>query len=169
MEEVKELNVGNNPTSHKKTFKQKVKIFLFRRINKLNAFYLRNIRGVDLGEHCNINRKAKIDGINPKGVHIGNYVRVSQNALILAHDGYRGDIICDTYIGNHVNIGWGAVINPGLTIGDHVIVGANSVVTKDVPGGSVVVGCPAKVVKVGIKLGDGGAMICHGERPQKQL
>ncbi len=167
MEENKENGMKNASTSPKKSFKQKVKIFIFRRVNKINAFYLRNIRGVDVGEHCNINRKAKIDGINPKGVHIGNYVRVSQNSLILAHDGYRGDILCDTYIGNHVNIGWGAVINPGITIGDHVIVGANSVVTKDIPSGCVVVGSPAKIVKVGIKLGDGGAMICRGERPQK--
>jgi len=149
------------------SFKQKVKIFLFLRINKLNAFYLRKIRGVDLGEHCNINRKAKIDGINPKGVHIGNYVRVSQNALILAHDGYRDGAYLDTYIGDHVNIGWGAVINPGLKIGNHVIVGANSVVTKDVPDGCIVAGSPAKIVKVGIKLGDRGGMLCRGEKPQK--
>ena len=94
----------------KRTFKQKIKVGIFKFVNKVNAFYLRNIRGVDVGEGCNINRKAQIDGVNPKGVHLGDYVRVSQNALILAHDGYRDGAYVHTYIGNHVNIGWGAVI-----------------------------------------------------------
>ena len=149
----------------KRTFKQKLKVRTFKFVNKINSFYLRNIRGVDVGEGCNINRKAKIDGVNPKGVHLGDYVRVSQNALILAHDAYRDGAYVDTFIGNHVNIGWGAVINPGLKIGNHVIIGANAVVTKDVPDGCIVAGNPAKIIKVNIKLNNRGAMICRGERP----
>lgn len=151
-----------------RTFKQKVKVFIFEQIvNRYTRFYLRKIRGVDVGRDCNINRKAKIDGINPHGVHLGDYVRVSQNALILAHDHYRDEAhqYVDTWIGHHVNIGWGAVINPGLTIGNHVIVGANAVVTKNVPDGCIVAGNPAKVIKVNIKLNDHGSMICRGEKP----
>lgn len=150
----------------KRSFKQKVKVFLFKNVvNKWNAFKLRTIRGVEVGEGCNINRKAKIDGINPKGIHLGDYVRISQNALVLAHDGYRDGAYVHTYIGNHVNIGWGAVINPGLKIGNHVIVGANAVVTKDVPDNCIVAGNPAKIIKVGIKLNNHGAMIERGHRP----
>lgn len=149
----------------KRTFRQKLKVVCFLVVNKIHAFYLRNFRGVDIGNMCNINRKAKIDGVNPKGVHIGDFVRVSQNALILAHDGYRDGSYLDTYIGNHVNIGWGAVINPGLHIGNHVIVGANAVVTKDVPDGCIVAGNPAKIIKINIKLHNKGYMICRGERP----
>lgn len=52
----------------KRTLKQKIKVFLFLSVNKMNAFYLRKIRGCDVGIMCNINRKAKIDGVNPKGV-----------------------------------------------------------------------------------------------------
>lgn len=159
-----EQQVMNKP---KRTLKQNVKVFLFEIVNKVNAFYLKKIRGVDLGQNCNVNRKAKIDGINPHGVHLGDFVRVSQNALILAHDHYRDEAhqYVDTRIGHHVNIGWGAVINPGLTIGNHVIVGANAVVTKDVPDNCIVAGNPAKIIKVGIKLNDHGSMICRGERP----
>lgn len=146
------------------TFRQNVKRFLFHRVNGINAFLLR-LRGVELGEHCNINRKSKIDGVNPKGVHIGNYVRVSQNALILAHDGYRDGAYVNTYIGNHVNIGWGVVVNPGIKIGDHVIVGANAVVTKDIPSHSLVAGNPARILRVGIELDDQGHMINRGEKP----
>lgn len=50
-------------------------------------------------------------------------------------------------IGKNVWVGDKATILPGVTIGDGVIVGANSVVTKDVPSYSVVGGNPAKVIK----------------------
>ncbi|MFI3296136.1 MAG: hypothetical protein R3Y59_00740 [bacterium] len=66
---------------------------------------MRKIRGVDVGEGCNINRKAKIDRVNPKGVRLGDYVRISQNALVLAHDGYRDGAYVHTYIGHHVIVG----------------------------------------------------------------
>ena len=45
-------------------------------------------------------------------------------------------------------IGAGATILPGVRVGKHAIVGAMSVVTKDVPDYAVVVGSPAKVVKM---------------------
>jgi maltose O-acetyltransferase len=48
-------------------------------------------------------------------------------------------------IGRNVWIGGGALIMPGVTIGDDAIIGAGSVVTKDVPAGSTVVGNPARV------------------------
>lgn len=160
-----------NIAEPKRSIKQKIKVAVFKSVNRINSFYLRKIRGVDIGSHCNVNRKAKIDGINPRGVHIGNYVRVSQNALILAHDAYRDEEhqYVNTYIGNHVNIGWGAVINPGLKIGDHVIVGANAVVTKDVPDRCIVAGNPARIIKINIELNNHGSMIKRGEKPVVEL
>lgn len=58
------------PGLPKRTIKQKNKVLLFENYNKWTAFYLRKIRGVDLGHGCSINRKAKIDGVNPRGVSI---------------------------------------------------------------------------------------------------
>ena len=156
------------PVKSKKTLVQRIKLFLFVDVvNNLSVFYQRKIRGVEVGKHCVIHRKAKIDGINPRGVHMGNFVHVAQNAAIFSHDHYRGgdQRYVDTWIGDHVNIGWGAVINPGVRLGNHVIVGANAVVTKDVPDGCIVAGNPAKIIKVNIKLADSGTMICRGERP----
>lgn len=154
------------PGLPKRTVKQKIKVALFRLYNRWTAFYLRNVRGVDIGKGCHINRKAKLDGVNPKGIHIGDFSRVSQNALILTHDSYRDGAYKNTYLGHHVNVGYGAVINPGLIIGNHVIIGANAVVTKNVPDGCIVAGNPAKIIKVNIKLHDEGFMLCRGERPE---
>ena len=50
-------------------------------------------------------------------------------------------------IEDDVWIGANTVITAGVHIGQHVVVGAGSVVTKDVPEYSIVAGCPAKVIK----------------------
>ena len=50
-------------------------------------------------------------------------------------------------IGNDVYIGHGAMIMPGITIGDGAIVGANSVVTKNVPSYAIVAGNPARLIR----------------------
>lgn len=65
-----------------------------------------------------------------------------------------GDIIANpldistTKIGDGAFIGIGARIMPGVTIGEHAIIGANAVVTKDVPPYHMVVGVPAKTIKI---------------------
>lgn len=51
------------------------------------------------------------------------------------------------HIGNHVWIGAGAIILPGITIGDNSVIGAGSVVTKDVPADVVAVGNPCRVLR----------------------
>lgn len=50
-------------------------------------------------------------------------------------------------IGNNVWIGGGAIIMPGVTIGDNVVIVAGSVVTKDIPDNSVAYGSPCRVVR----------------------
>lgn len=60
-------------------------------------------------------------------------------------------------IGNHVVVGVGAKILGPITVGDHSRIGANSVVVKDVPPNSVVVGVPGRITSQdGKKVGDGG-------------
>jgi maltose O-acetyltransferase len=48
-------------------------------------------------------------------------------------------------IGRNVWIGGGAIILPGVTVGDHALIGAGAVVTRDVPAGATVVGNPARM------------------------
>ena len=50
-------------------------------------------------------------------------------------------------IGNNVWIGGSVTITPGVTIGDHSIIGAGSVVTRDVPAGVVAAGNPCRVIR----------------------
>ena len=50
-------------------------------------------------------------------------------------------------VGNDVWIGARAIIMDGIKIGDGAIIGANSVVTKDVPPYAIVAGCPAKLIR----------------------
>lgn len=50
-------------------------------------------------------------------------------------------------IGNNVWIGSHVVINPGVTIGDNSVIGAGSVVTKDIPANVIAVGVPCRVLR----------------------
>ena len=50
-------------------------------------------------------------------------------------------------VGNNVWIGGNVVVLPGVTIGDNVVIGAGSIVTKDIPSNVVAVGNPCRVIK----------------------
>lgn len=50
-------------------------------------------------------------------------------------------------VGNHVWFGGNVVVLPGVKIGDNCVIGAGSVVTKDIPENSVAVGNPCKVIR----------------------
>jgi acetyltransferase-like isoleucine patch superfamily enzyme len=55
--------------------------------------------------------------------------------------------VAPTRLGNNVWIGRGAIVVPGVTIGDHSVVGAGSVVTHDVPPLTLVAGNPARPIR----------------------
>ena len=68
------------------------------------------------------------------------------NTTELCNDGNKVYLLA--YIREYAWVGAGATILPGVCIGRHAIVGAGSVVTKDVPDYAVAVGNPAKVIKM---------------------
>lgn len=112
-----------------------------------------------IAKNAVISYKAKLDkSINPGGIHIGEYTWVLANAVILAHDWCRG-LKPDTFIGHHCVIGINAIIMPGIKIGDHVVVGSGSVVTKDVQDHCIVAGNPARVISEGINISDKGQFV----------
>ena len=62
--------------------------------------------------------------------------------------GERGNLIpSPVHIGKGVWIGSSSVILPEVTIGDNAVIGAGSVVTKDIPADMIAVGSPARVIK----------------------
>lgn len=120
--------------------------------------YLRMVYKMPLGGGVRISRKAYLDlSINPKGIHLGDRVLITSCVHILAHD-YSTSKKLDTYIGDDSFVGIGAIILPGVRIGKEVIIGAGSVVTKDIPDHCIAVGNPAKVIKTGIRM-HGGQII----------
>ena len=85
------------------------------------------------------------------GITIDDDAEIAANVQLITnnHDYYDRCIIpCKPiHICRNAWIGAGATILPGVTIGDNSVVGAASVVTKDVDANTVVVGNPAKVIK----------------------
>ncbi len=88
---------------------------------------------------------AKLDRTFKDGIHIGEGSYVAFAARILTHDFTRG-MYLHTRIGKNCFIGGQSIIMPGVQIGDGSIVGAGSVVTKDVPPCSAVAGNPARII-----------------------
>lgn len=76
---------------------------------------------------------------------IGNYVTLFQGVTLGGTGKERGKR--HPTLGNHVVVGAGAKILGGITIGDNVKIGANSVVLKNVSANSTVIGVPARVIK----------------------
>ena len=85
------------------------------------------------------------------GITIDDDVMIAANVQVITnnHDPYDRLLLhCKTvHICRGAWIGAGSSILPGVTVGEYAIVGAGSIVTKDVPPYAVVVGSPAKVVK----------------------
>lgn len=85
------------------------------------------------------------------GITIEDEVMIAANAQLISnnHDlDNRWIITCKPiHIGRRVWIGAGATILPGVTIGENAVVGAGSVVTKDVEANTIVAGNPAKVIR----------------------
>lgn len=90
-------------------------------------------------------------------VSVGNDVMLAQNIVVsglnhgfedIAVPPSRQKVTCkQIVISDQVWIGANCVVTAGVTIGKHSIIGAGSIVTKDVPSFSVAVGNPAKVIK----------------------
>lgn len=109
---------------------------------------------VEMGDDVSINRGAEFypDFFSRNRIIIGSNVRIAPHASFHAasHDAsdlaYRHTGATIT-VGDDVWIGSKAIILPGVTIGDRSIVGAGSVVSRDVPPDVVVAGSPAKVIR----------------------
>lgn len=110
-----------------------------------------------IGSGTGINAYSRI--IAFEQIEIGERCAIAQFVTILDHDhafassgSMDGYVRAPIRIGNDVWIGEKATILKGVTIGDGAIIAAGSVVTRDVPAASVMVGVPARVIRA---VGDG--------------
>nr|BAL55158.1 transferase hexapeptide repeat containing protein [uncultured Acetothermia bacterium]BAL60197.1 transferase hexapeptide repeat containing protein [Candidatus Acetothermum autotrophicum] len=112
-------------------------------------------KGVKIGKNCKISSHSFIcEGVTIEdGVFIGHHV-VFINDKYPRATNEQGElqteadwVVRPTLVKRGASIGSGAVIMCGLTIGENAIVGAGSVVTKDVPADAVVIGNPARFLR----------------------
>lgn len=113
--------------------------------------------GVNLGKDCRfLSVNSSTFGSEPYLIKLGNHVTITSGVKFATHDGgvwvfREEDPEIDNFyqitVGDNVFIGINTIILPGVNIGNNVVVGAGSVVTKDVPNNTVVGGNPAKKIK----------------------
>ena len=121
---------------------------------------------IHLGENSSISRDCWVGS----DTRIGDDVMMAPQVTILSksHNFNRTDISMRAQgapppravtIGNDVWIGTRVIILPGVRVGDHCIIGAGAVVTKDVPDWAIVGGNPARVIRYRVIQPGGGGEI----------
>jgi len=121
------------------------------------AVILHRLRGVKIGKHVYIGQNVQIDSLYPAMVTLEDYVSIGLGSMIFAHStpAYSIEIKTNYYptrvapvaIKRDAWIAPGVIILAGVTIGECAVVGAGSVVTRDVEPYTVVAGNPARLVK----------------------
>lgn len=125
---------------------------------KLRPWVLRKI-GCNVGKDVFIGDSVKVDSGHADLIYIGDHAHITGGCRLLCHQRdlsnyYVGDDAAklpyrlgEIHIGKGCMIGMESMIMPGVTIGEGAIVGAFSLVTKDIPAWTIATGRPAKVVK----------------------
>lgn len=140
-------------------FKRLINAVLFRltRGTKLFPWFLRH-KGIKIGENIwwGDMKTIDIDWSRPSLVEIGNDVRINTGFTLMTHDSsnmvFRNlykDFVPSSgrvRIGNNIYFGRYCTVLKGVSIGDNCIIGYGSLVTRNIPSGSVAVGRPAKVI-----------------------
>jgi len=126
---------------------------------KLSRFI--NLYGCEIGDHTKIGAFVEVQknariGKNCKisshtfvceGVTIEDNVFVGHGVMFINDSYPRATKVEPTVVRQGASIGSGATILANVTIGEHALIGAGSVVTRDVPAHAIVAGCPARLLR----------------------
>lgn len=117
-------------------------------------------KGLKVGNGCSFVSPGPNFGSEPYLIEIGNNTTVSFDVAFVTHDAgtrvlrnlaeteeeKQTVIYGKIKVGNNCFIGCRSTILPGVKIGDNVIIGAGSIVNRDIPSNSVAAGVPCKVI-----------------------
>jgi serine O-acetyltransferase len=121
----------------------------FKTLARAQSQWARFCTGIEIHPGATIGRRFFID--HGMGVVIGETAEVGDDVLMYHQVTLGGSSLekekRHPTVGNDVLIGMGAKLIGAISIGDHARIGANAVVTRDVPANSTAVGIPAKIVK----------------------
>ena len=111
-------------------------------------------KGVKIGSNVYLAYDVNIDLVCPELVEIGDNARIGIGVIILAHnrpsDGWMahlGAVQEPVRIGRDAVIAAGAIVLPGVTVGEFAIVREGAVVEQDIPAFTMAAGIPAKVIR----------------------
>lgn len=125
---------------------------------KIRPWVLRKI-GCHVGKDVFIGSNVWVDTGHAELIYIEDHAHVTGLTVLLCHKRelsgyYQGDDYAklpyktgEIHLGKGCSTGTGTLILPGVTIGEGAIIGAGSLVTKDIPAWTIAMGRPAKVVK----------------------
>jgi UDP-3-O-[3-hydroxymyristoyl] glucosamine N-acyltransferase len=112
--------------------------------------------GVRMGSGCEFfGTTAATWGGEPYLITLGNRVMITAGVRFITHDGtvllFRDryptlDLVGPIRLGDNVFVGMNSIILHGVTIGSNCVIGAGSVVNRDIPSGQVAAGVPARVI-----------------------
>ena len=155
-EDARKITMTMNNKYH--TLKQVRKLFSKLTASKIDEscvlfppFYTEFGKNLKLGKNVFINACCRFQ--DNGGIEIGDYTMIGQGTTIvtLNHDlnpkTRHNASPKPVKIGKNVWIGASCTILPGISIGDNAVIGAGSVVVKNIPQNTVAVGNPAKVIK----------------------
>jgi len=118
------------------------------------SVYVRNHENISIGKNTSVNHGSELYGAG--GITIGEGSMIAYRSIIMSDTRtFMGEQLLKSrtdriskpvVIGNDVWIGAGCTILPGVTISDHSVIAAGSVVTKDVNQWEIVGGNPAKLI-----------------------
>lgn len=137
----------------------KGKLYLSRvKVRSFVKIYISEQANIAIGENSDIGDNSVISACN--NIQIGNHVLIGPHIYIADHNhkytdihspimyqGTTSNAKCSISIGDDTWICTNSVIVGNINIGKHCVIGANSVVTKDIPDYSVAAGVPAKIIK----------------------
>ncbi len=132
---------------------------VFRKGVSLCGQFAASVGGaIDIGEGTRFNKPCRIRAQSGRSIRIGRKclfanvgIRTSDiHKIIDGKTRKRVNPPADVVVSDRVWIAENAAVYKGVTIGADAVVGAHSVVTRDVPAGSVVAGVPARVIRTGI-------------------